>query len=129
MKIHHIAIWTTQLEEMRNFYCTYFNGISNQKYVNQNKGFESYFIHFDDCASLELMKCADIDSRTEGEQLGYCHLAFSLGSKDSVLELTDRLRRDGCQIVGEPRVTGDGYFESVVLDIDGNRVELVSEDS
>jgi len=129
MKIHHIAIWTTQLEELKNFYCTYFNGISNQKYVNPVKGFESYFISFDDGASLELMRRADINSRIGDDRLGYCHLAFSLTSKESVLKLTEQLRKDGHLVASEPRVTGDGYFESVVLDIDGNRVELVFEGS
>jgi lactoylglutathione lyase len=74
------------------------------------------------------MRRTDIIKRAEGELLGYCHLAFSLDSKADVLRLTEQLRKDGYQIVGEPRVTGDGYFESVVLDVDGNRVELVSED-
>ena len=128
MRIHHIAIWTIHLEELKQFYCTYFNGVSNEKYVNAAKGFESYFIHFDNEVSLELMRRTDIIKRTEGELLGYCHLAFSLDSKADVLRLTEQLRKDGYQIVGEPRVTGDGYFESVVLDADGNRVELVSED-
>jgi len=126
MKIHHIAIWTASLEEMKQFYCTYFNGISNQKYINLTKGFESYFIHFDDGVSLELMRRKDVTHQSESEYLGYCHLAFSIGSKAELIELTERLRKDSYQIVGEPRVTGDGYFESVVLDVDGNRVELVA---
>jgi len=125
MKIHHIAIQTTKLEEMRSFYCTYFNGISNQKYINPTKEFESYFIHFDEGVSIELISRKDIVFSMDGEYLGYCHLALSLNSKAEVCELTERLRKDNYQIVGEPRVTGDGYFESAVLDVDGNKVELV----
>ncbi len=127
MNIHHIAIWTAKLEEMRNFYCTYFNGISNKKYVNLTKGFESYFIRFEEGTSIELMSRKDINDGIVGEHWGYCHLAFSLASKAEVRELTEILRNDDYQIVGEPRVTGDGYFESVVLDVDYNRIELVFE--
>jgi len=126
MKIDHIAIWTTSLEELKQFYCTYFNGVCNEKYVNSTKGFESYFIRFEDKTSLEIMSRVDITCRAEGECLGYCHFAFSLGSKEAVIELTERLRKDGYKIAGEPRTTGDGYFESIVLDSDRNRVELVA---
>ena len=52
MKIHHIAIWTFQLEEMKEFYTRYFNGSSNEKYINPKKGFESYFLHFDEGKDL-----------------------------------------------------------------------------
>jgi hypothetical protein len=53
------------------------------------------------------------------------HFAFALDSKEEVLELTEKLRSAGYTISGEPRTSGDGYFESVVLDPDGNRVECV----
>ncbi|WP_071146600.1 VOC family protein [Bacteroides ihuae] len=126
MYISHIAIWTQQLEEQRNFYVTYFGGESNDKYINSVKGFESYFISFDKGTSaLEIMKRMDVTAlKANIDCIGLAHFAFSLGSKDGVVELTDRLRRDGYVIAGEPRTTGDGYFESVVLDPDGNRVEI-----
>ena len=49
---------------------------------------------------------------------------MSVGSKEAVISLTETLRKDGYIIQGEPRTTGDGYFESVILDSDGNKVEI-----
>lgn len=127
MKIAHISIWTENLEEMREFYTTYFGGISNTKYINPAKGFESYFITFKGDTTLELMKRKDITNKIDTESLGLCHFAFTVGTKDQVLELTERLRNDSYQIVSEPRTTGDGYFESVIHDVDNNKVELIAE--
>lgn len=123
--IEHIAIWVKDLEKMREFYCKYFDGVSNQKYENKVKGFESYFVSFDSFTRIELMKRKDIEERVYKDILGLAHLAFKIGSKEKVNELTEILRKDGYKIVGEPRTTGDGYYESVILDPEGNRVELV----
>ena len=126
MKLHHIAIWTYKLEELRDFYTRYFNGKSNQKYANSAKGFESYFIAFDGETSLELMSRTDVQNLPiEENRLGLTHMAFTFGSREEVLQQTERLRADGYAIAGEPRTSGDGYFESVVLDPDGNRIECV----
>ena len=126
MKIHHIAIWTFRLEELREFYIRYFNGTSNEKYINPKKGFESYFIYFDDGAALELMSRTDVQNTPiEENKLGLTHFALSFQSKEDVLRTTEQLRSDGDTIAGEPRTSGDGYFESVILDPDGNRVECV----
>ena len=126
MKIHHIAIWTFHLEELREFYIRYFNGTSNEKYINPKKGFESYFIYFDDGAALELMSRTDVQNTPiEENKLGLTHFALSFQSKEEVLRTTGQLRSDGYTIAGEPRTSGDGYFESVILDPDGNRVECV----
>jgi lactoylglutathione lyase len=104
----------------------YFKGTSNEKYVNPQKGFESYFIRFDCGADLELMSRTDVQNTPIGEnRLGLTHFAFALDSKEEVLELTEKLQSAGYTISGEPRTSGDGYFESVVLDPDGNRVECV----
>lgn len=93
MKIHHIAIWTFRLEEMKEFYIRYFKGTSNEKYVNPQKGFESYFIRFDCGADLELMSRTDVQNTPIGEnRLGLTHFAFALDSKEEVLELTEKLR-------------------------------------
>lgn len=123
--IDHIAIWVEDLEKMREFYCKYFDGVSNQKYENKIKGFESYFISFDGATRIELMKRKDIEERIYKEILGLAHLAFKVGSKEKVNELTEISRKDGYKIIGEPRTTGDGYYESVILDPEGNRIELV----
>lgn len=126
MKIHHIAVWTFRLEDMKEFYIRYFQGTSNDKYINPKKGFESYFIRFDSGTELELMSRTDVQNTAIKEnRLGLTHFAFALNSKEEVLELTEKLRNAGYTIAGEPRTSGDGYFESVVLDPDGNRVECV----
>ena len=125
MHIDHIAIWTHQLEALKIFYENYFAARANQKYTNPKTGFESYFLTFDSSPRMELMQRPDIDGTQTAEQyVGYAHLAFSVGSKEGVDRLTQRLAEDGCQVVSGPRTTGDGYYESVVLDPDGNRVEI-----
>ncbi len=127
MYIEHIAIWTHDLERLRQFYETYFEAQSNAKYVNPRKQFESYFLTFANGARLELMQMPTVPpSKNDREQqfTGYIHLAFSVGSREAVDALTARLRDDGYRILDGPRTTGDGYYESVALDPDGNRIEL-----
>jgi lactoylglutathione lyase len=127
MNISHIAIYTKNLEAMKSFYCRYFGGVSNAKYTNPVKGFESYFISFDSEPKLELMSKASIFKTAETEEsLGITHIAFKLNSKQAVLDLTETLRAVGFVIACEPRTTGDGYFESLVLDPEGNRVEITA---
>lgn len=90
------------------------------------KGFESYFLHFDEGTDLELMSRTDIQNTPiEENRLGLTHFAFAFDSQKAVLRQTERLRTAGYTIAGEPRTSGDGYFESVVLDPDGNRIECV----
>ncbi len=126
MHIAHIALWAKDLEALKSFYIKYFNGVSNEKYTNAEKQFESYFIRFAEGAALELMRKPAVSGPVAAEhQQGLTHIAFKLGSEEAVLTLTETLRRDGFKVVGEPRRTGDGYFESVILDVEGNRIELV----
>ena len=127
MHIEHIAIWAKDLERLKSFYETYFQATVGEKYVNPRKQFESYFLAFANGARLELMHKLDIPASlndAERQFTGYIHLAFSVGSTGEVDALTERLRRDGYQVVDGPRRTGDGYYESVVLDPEGNRVEI-----
>lgn len=125
MKIEHIAIWTSNLELMKDFYVTYFDGVPNERYENPLKKFSSYFIAFADGCRLELMQRDDVKNSSEcGDYLGITHLAFSTGNKENVTALTERLRADGYTIASETRTTGDGYFESVVLDPENNRIEI-----
>ncbi len=127
MRIEHVAIWTHDLERLRSFYESYFAGRSNAKYINPRKQFESYFLTFADGARLELMQMPTVPlSKNDIAQqfTGYSHLAFSAGSPEAVDALTDRLRTDGYLILDGPRTTGDGYYESTVLDPDGNRIEI-----
>jgi lactoylglutathione lyase len=127
MKIEHVALWTRQLEQLKEFYENYFGAEAGDKYINRGKQFESYFLSFDAGARLELMQSPKVtDSLDDLEALpaGYAHLAISVGSKTQVDSLTDRLNADGYRVVSAPRFTGDGYYESVVLDPDGNRIEI-----
>ena len=127
MRIEHIAIWTPDLERLRQFYETYFGGRANAKYVNPRKQFESYFLTFSDGARLELMQMPAVPPSANDVELqftGYIHVAFSVESREAVDALTDRLRIDGYPILDGPRTTGDGYYESTTLDPDGNRIEI-----
>src|SRR5688500_8454158 len=111
MRIHHIALWVRDLEKMRLFYEKYFQAKSGEKYHNPKKNFHSYFLDFSDDCRLELMYRPDIEDFPKKELTGFTHLALSTGSKEKVDALTELLRRDGYAIVGEPRTTGDGYYE------------------
>ncbi|WP_313093540.1 VOC family protein [Chryseobacterium flavum] len=129
MKIEHIAVWVKDLEAIRKFYQKYFGAVSNEKYHNPVKNFESYFLSFDNGCRLEIMTRPDIRENTnsyEAQQFGIIHLAFSVESKRKVDELTEMLRKDGYTIAGEPRITGDGYYESVILDPENNIIEIVA---
>ena len=129
MIIEHIAIWVRDLEVMRAFYESYFGGVSNVKYRNEKKNYESYFISFDSGARLELMEMPGITDagKTGHEQfIGLTHLAFSVGSKEKVDEMTEIFRASAYEVVGEPRWTGDGYYESVILDPEKNRIEITA---
>ena len=127
MKIEHIAIWVSELEKVKEFYEKYFRATAVDPYYNENKNFKSYFLSFEDGCRLELMHKPDISESKqnhEKQQLGLVHFAVSVGSKEEVDRLTTILRNDGFKITGEPRTTGDGYYESVVLDPENNIVEI-----
>lgn len=126
MQLTHIAIWTNELERSREFYVTYFGGKSNEKYVNPKKGFASYFITFEGGASLEIMQRMDVTEEREGLFIGLAHFAFSVGSKENVNNMIELFRKDGYTILGEPRTTGDGFYEGAVADPDGNIVEIIA---
>lgn len=128
MKIEHIALWVDNLETMRSFYADYFNAVSGEKYVNTKEGFSSYFLKFPGSETrIELMNRVDIvnEPSKRGFMKGIAHVAFSVGSRAMVDSLTERLRADKYRIESEPRTTGDGYYESVVLDPEGNYVEIL----
>ncbi|MED1382436.1 glyoxalase/bleomycin resistance/extradiol dioxygenase family protein [Bacillus mycoides] len=124
MKIEHVAIWVNDLEGMRDFYKQYFGGEENSLYHNPKKQFESYFITFEGGARLELMRQVGIDDNRQTQTIGYAHIAFSVGSKEKVNELTNTLREAGYPVLNGPRTTGDGYYESVVSDPEGNQIEI-----
>jgi lactoylglutathione lyase len=126
-RIEHVAFWTEDLERLAEFYGKYFGAIAGDKYVNPTKGFESRFLNFEGGARIEVMKSSmlsPVKHERGAQRMGLAHLAVSVGSAHSVDALTNRLKQDGFEIVDGPRHTGDGYYESVVLDPDGNRVEI-----
>jgi len=127
MRIEHIAIWADDIESLKSFYQSYFGMQCSEKYVNAKKSFTSYFLSFGDTQTrIELMNMPNIsDSAVQRNMLkGLAHFAISVGSEEKVNELTERLRTDNYVIAGEPRRTGDGYYESVVLDPEGNIIEI-----
>ena len=127
VRVEHVAIWTQDLERLKEFYRTYFRARPSAKYVNPAKQFESYFLTFSSGARLVLMRRADVEgfpSPLEKPFAGYAHVAISVGSTEEVDALTARLEADGYRVVDGPRRTGDGYYESSVLDPDGNRIEI-----
>ena len=129
MKIAHLALWTRDIEKMKDFYERYFEAKSNEKYVNEKKGFESYFLTFDGESSLELMRRRDVVRESDGDALGYAHMAFGLKTREDVDRLTEILKTDGWTHKDGPRLTGDGYYEAVFLDPEGNTIELVAEEA
>lgn len=125
MTIHHIALYTAQLELMRSFYMKYFHALSNEGYHNPKTGLRTYFLSFDDGSKLELMTRPGLEKKTPSPlQTGYVHLAISVERKEMVDQITSLLERDGYAILSRPRVTGDGYYESCILDPDGNQIEI-----
>ena len=125
MRIEHIALYTNRLEALKGFYEKYFKASSGNMYHNPKTGLKTYFLSFEDGARLEIMSRPDIAGRPQDQYLkGYVHLAFSLGSKEAVDYLTKRLAADGFNILGGPRTTGDGYYESTAEDPDVNVIEL-----
>ncbi|WP_292011220.1 VOC family protein [Chryseobacterium sp.] len=127
MKIEHIALWVEDLEKIKTFYEKYFGAVSNEKYHNPTKNFQSYFLSFESGSRLEIMNRPDIlnsDTFDKSKRMGFTHLAISVGSKVKVDQLTEELRKGGYSIVSEPRTTGDGYYESLILDPENNSIEI-----
>lgn len=126
MRMEHIAIWAEDLESMKLFYTEFFHMQCSEKYVNKLKGFSSYFLSFEDGARIEIMHRPDILKQPgkKDSTFGLTHIAISVGSKEVVDQLTEKIRNKGFRVHGEPRTTGDGYYESVVLDPEGNLVEI-----
>ena len=125
MKIEHVAMYVNNLEEARAFFVKYLNGKSNDGYHNKNTDFRSFFISFDDGARLEVMtKPNMVDANKDLNRTGYVHIAFSVGSSEEVDRLTAELKADGYEVVSGPRTTGDGYYESCIVAIEGNQIEI-----
>nr|WP_315101430.1 VOC family protein [uncultured Catonella sp.] len=125
MRIEHVAMYVNDLEATKNFFVKYLGGRASELYHNKKTDFKSYFISFADSTRLEIMNKPQIEDLSKDiERTGYIHIAFSVGSKERVDELTKVLGNSGYEILSEPRITGDGYYESCILGIEGNRIEL-----
>ncbi len=127
MKIEHIAIRANDIDTLKLFYVKYFGAISNEKYINAKNDFSSYFLTFDSGARLEIMQMPVIPESTNDpykQFTGFIHLAISIGSEERVNSLTKELIADGYELLDGPRKTGDGYYESTVLDPEKNRLEI-----
>ena len=125
MKIEHVAIYVKDLEAARAFFMKYFDAVSNEVYHNEKTGFRSYVLNFEGGSRLELMSAPEMDDQKKAlKRTGYIHMAFSVGSEARVDELTARMKADGFEVISGPRRTGDGYYESCVLDMEGNQIEI-----
>ena len=126
-RLEHVGLWVADIDRVAEFYAKYFGAQVGELYRNARKGFESRFVSFSSGARLEIMRTTSfcpVEHDAGAQRMGLTHLALSVGSESQVNQLTERLRSDGHPVVDGPRRTGDGYFESVILDPDGNRVEI-----
>ena len=125
MRIEHVAMYVNDIEDAKAFFVRYFGAKSNDMYHNVKTGFQSYFLTFEDGARLEIMtKPGMSDDEKSIARTGLIHIAFSLGSKERVDALTAQLKADGYEVLSGPRTTGDGYYESCILGIEGNQIEI-----
>mgnify|MGYP003290036495 CR=1 FL=1 len=125
MKIEHIAMYVNDLDAAKDFFVKYFDARANDGYHNKSTDFKSYFLTFEDGARLEIMNNPDIkDLEKDATRTGYIHIAFSVGSKEKVDRLTEQLKSDGYDVISGPRTTGDGYYESCIIGIEDNLVEI-----
>lgn len=125
MRIEHVALYVCDLEKARDFFVRFFDGKSNEGYHNKATGFHSYFISFDDGTRLEIMNKPEMTNQEKHlNRTGYAHIAFSVGSKEKVDELTNQLMAAEYTVVSRPRTTGDGYYESCIVGIEGNQIEV-----
>ncbi len=127
MYIEHIAMYVNDLEAARDFFVKYFNAISNEGYHNKTTDFRSFFLSFQNGSRLEIMTRPKMEDEEKTlARTGYVHIAFSLGSKEAVDELTEKLQKDGYIVISGPRTTGDGYYESCIIGIEGNQIEITA---
>ena len=125
MHIEHIAMYVNELDRAKDFFVKYFGATPNEGYHNKTTGFRSYFLRFDDGARLEIMKKPEMeDAEKTLTRTGYIHIAFRLGGKAAVDELTAKMKHDGYEVISGPRTTGDGYYESCIIGIEGNQIEI-----
>ena len=126
MRIEHIALFCKNLEQMRHFFLDHFEAVSNEQYHNPRTGLRTYILTFPTGgARLELMQRPDaIDANPSKPNIGFIHISFALGNKETVDAKTIELRDAGYQVISGPRTTGDGYYESCILGPEGIQIEI-----
>lgn len=125
LKIEHVAMYVNDLEGAKDFFEKYLGASANEGYHNKTTNFRSYFLTFNDGARLEIMNRPGMDDPEKTlNRTGLIHIAFSVGSREKVDELTRQLEDDGYEVISGPRTTGDGYYESCVIGIEGNQIEI-----
>lgn len=125
MKIEHIALYVNDLERAKDFFSRYFHAAAGEKYHNPKTGFQSYFLSFQGECRLEIMSNPQmVNMEKLPARTGYAHIALSVGTKETVNSLTEQLRKDGYRIISNPRTTGDGYYESCLIDLEDNQIEI-----
>lgn len=125
MYIEHIAMYVNDLEKTKEFFIKYFGASANEGYHNKTTDFRSYFLTFESGTRLEIMnKPGMSDDEKQLARTGYIHMAFSVGSKETVDKLSAEMQADGYEVISGPRTTGDGYYESCVIGIEGNQIEI-----
>ena len=126
LSIEHVALWSNDIERLRQFYETHFGAQAGELYRSRNQPLLSYFLTFGGDARLEIMTSPKIEAHQTGRRVGLAHFALRVGSREHVNQLVEKLRQEKVVIAGEPRLTGDGYYEATILDPDGNSIELVA---
>lgn len=125
MKIEHVAMYVNDLERAKDFFTRYFQAVAGEKYHNPKTGFRSYFLSFQGGCRLEIMSKPEMENTEKPlARTGYAHIAFSVGTKETVDTLTEQLKKDGYRIISNPRTTGDGYYESCLIDFEDNQIEI-----
>ncbi len=126
MRIDHFALYVSDLEATKDFFVNFFGATSNEMYHNPKTGLKTYFLSFEGNSKLEIMTRPNL-TKTEKDlyQNGYIHLAFSVGSREKVDNLTNTLEENGYRVISGPRVTGDGYYESSILGPENNQIEII----
>jgi len=118
-QIDHAAAWVSDLERARAFYERWFKADAGPVYSSTKRDFKSYFLSLGSGARLELMA-------SPGQSPRPAHLAISLGSREAVDRMVKEMEAEGVRIVSPPRITGDGYYEAVVADSEGNVIEITA---
>lgn len=127
MKIAHVALWTRDIDAQVTFWQRYFDGVTGEQYVSRNRpGFVSRFVSLAAGPTLEIMSLPDLLSAEQAsERVGWAHIALSVGEESRVDQLAQRAQQEGI-MQAAPRWTGDGFYEAIIRDPDGNAIEITA---